>query len=56
MSDVSCPICGVTQKDKPLKEWKYSDTVVRRFKCDCGKMFNIYTGKNKTWTIPKSKL
>ena len=49
-----CPFCGKKQSNS-IKNWKYSNTEVNRYKCKCGKMFNMYQGKKSTWTIPKGK-
>ena len=54
MSEIKCPFCKKKQQN-PIKQWKYSGTDVSRFKCKCGKFFNLYQGKKSTWTIPKSK-
>jgi len=52
---ILCPECGKKQINKPIKNWKYASTVVNRYQCKCGKIFNFYKGKKSTWTIPKSK-
>ena len=56
MLTIECPICSIKQKEKPINEWSYGkNTSVKRFKCECGKSFNLYDNGNKTWTIPKKK-
>jgi len=52
LSDINCPFCNAKQKES-IKNWEYSGAQVSRFKCKCGKKFNFYKGKKKTWTIPK---
>lgn len=51
-----CPFCSKEEDRKPIKEWNYGAGVkVKRFKCKCEKMFNLYTNPTKIWTIPKKK-
>ncbi len=74
MSEIipECPICGKTQRAKPIKSWKYGKMIITRtvsetkwgpsincsrYMCKCGKSFNFYrSGKGKIWTVPKKKL
>ena len=48
----NCPYCE-TKPKKVIKEWKYGNIDVKRYQCDCGKFYNLYTGPNSFWTIPK---
>ena len=51
-----CPFCSKKNEQKPIKEWNYGKNIkVKRFKCECGKIFNFYDNDKKTWTIPKKK-
>ena len=54
---IICPYCGKEVKSKPISEWHYNPKTVEvgRYLCKCGKKFNFYVGKNKTWTVPKQK-
>jgi hypothetical protein len=52
---IACPRCNSKQDKKPFKTWKWGTVNVERFECKCGKPFNLYTLKEKTWTIPKRK-
>jgi len=56
MDSSTCPFCSKKNEQKPIKEWNYGKNVkVKRFKCECGKIFNFYNNGIKTWTIPKKK-
>jgi len=56
MVSAICPFCSKEEDRKPIKEWNYGAGVkVKRFKCKCEKMFNLYTSPTKIWTIPKKK-
>lgn len=56
MDAIACPFCKAIQKQDPLKHWKFVNNVdVFRYKCKCGKLFNFYKSKTKSWTIPKPK-
>ena len=50
-----CPLCNRKNNEKPIKEWKYGQIDVKRFKCKCGNLFNFYQNGIKNWTIPKAK-
>ncbi len=56
MVSIMCPFCSKKNAQKPIKEWTYGkNTSVKRFKCECEKLFNFYDNGNKNWTIPKKK-
>ncbi len=52
---VKCPFCGKVQTGRPIKRWKYGDPAVdaSRYRCTCGKNFDLYDGHGSTWTVPK---
>jgi len=51
---VVCPYCGTIQKDHTkIRSWKYSTYQVTKYECKCGKNFNFYKGKTKSWINPK---
>lgn len=54
-TDITCPYCSTKTKKLQVKKWKYSNTEVVRYQCECGRLFNFYKGKKSTWTIPKTK-
>jgi predicted RNA-binding Zn-ribbon protein involved in translation (DUF1610 family) len=56
MDKISCPLCGKSVSNKPLKFWQFGKYNVNRYECpNCKGKFNIYRSQTKTFTIPRTK-
>jgi len=50
---ISCPKCGLEVSSPPEREWRFQQYQVSRFRCVRGDKFNLYSGANRTFTIPR---